>query len=182
MVTEQDMRDTFEVGFKAGVQQGNVSCLMCSYNSEALAGDKAWGYGVNGTGSAFDHGGIPSCANRYLMNDLARSQWGFRGYITSDVRSLFQQGNAAICIAAQNCECFQCIYCLLSLQVTAGCRVCGCSRDVAAGSHMGACGCSAGLCRMWAAAAAKNSHPVAHATAPLREPKATATPTRAQKQ
>ena len=28
--------------------------------------------------------GIPSCANRYLMTELARNTWGFQGYITSD--------------------------------------------------------------------------------------------------
>ena len=84
VVTAQDMADTYQVPFQAGVQQGKVSCLMCSYNAEAMAGGKAWGYGVEGPGSAYDHGGIPSCANRYLLNDLARTTWKFRGYITSD--------------------------------------------------------------------------------------------------
>ena len=84
VVTAQDMTDTYQVPFQAGVQQGKVSCLMCSYNAEAMAGGKAWGYGVEGPGSAYDHGGIPSCANRYLLNDLARMKWKFRGYITSD--------------------------------------------------------------------------------------------------
>jgi beta-glucosidase-like glycosyl hydrolase len=26
--------------------------------------------------------GIPSCANTFLLNDIARAQWGFDGYIT----------------------------------------------------------------------------------------------------
>ena len=30
VVAAQDMADSYEVGFKAGVQQGNVSCMMCS--------------------------------------------------------------------------------------------------------------------------------------------------------
>ena len=30
-------------------------------------------------------GAIPSCANKGLMNDLARAKWGLDGYITSDV-------------------------------------------------------------------------------------------------
>lgn len=64
---------------KAGVQHGGVTCMMCSYNAEAVAGGEPWGYGVAGSGSAHDHGGIPSCANRYLMNDLARNTWGFEG-------------------------------------------------------------------------------------------------------
>jgi len=28
--------------------------------------------------------GIPSCANKWLLTDLARNTWGFNGYITSD--------------------------------------------------------------------------------------------------
>ena len=28
--------------------------------------------------------GIPCCANRYLLTDLLRHRWGFRGYVTSD--------------------------------------------------------------------------------------------------
>ena len=51
---------------------------MCSYNAET------YGYGLFGPGSAEQHGAIPSCANKYLMTDLARGAWGFDGYITSD--------------------------------------------------------------------------------------------------
>ena len=29
-------------------------------------------------------GAIPSCANKGILNDLARAQWHFDGYITSD--------------------------------------------------------------------------------------------------
>lgn len=28
--------------------------------------------------------GVPSCANKWLMTDKARNDWGFQGYITSD--------------------------------------------------------------------------------------------------
>ena len=28
--------------------------------------------------------GIPACANSFLLRDVARSEWGFNGYITSD--------------------------------------------------------------------------------------------------
>ena len=28
--------------------------------------------------------GVPSCANKYYMNDIARNEWGFNGYIVSD--------------------------------------------------------------------------------------------------
>jgi len=38
--------------------------------------------GLYGAGN--QHGAIPSCANKYTMTDLARTTWGFNGYITSD--------------------------------------------------------------------------------------------------
>ena len=40
-----------------------MSGLMCSYNS------------VNG---------VPSCANDWLLNDVARGEWGLDGYVTAD--------------------------------------------------------------------------------------------------
>ena len=46
-----------------GVERGKVSGLMCSYNS------------VNG---------VPSCANDWLLNDVARGEWGLDGYVTAD--------------------------------------------------------------------------------------------------
>jgi beta-D-xylosidase 4 len=49
--------------FQACVEEGKVSGLMCSYNA------------VNGK---------PSCANDWLLKDVARGEWGFDGYITSD--------------------------------------------------------------------------------------------------
>ncbi|KAI3451854.1 hypothetical protein Pfo_008519 [Paulownia fortunei] len=62
VVTDQDMADTYQVPFRSCILQGNASCLMCSYNS------------VNG---------IPACANHDLLQK-ARTDWNFRGYITSD--------------------------------------------------------------------------------------------------
>lgn len=75
-VTKQDMEDTYLPAFEVGVSTGKASSIMCSYNAET------YGYGTHGNGS--QGGAIPSCANRYLLNDLARERWGFDGYITSD--------------------------------------------------------------------------------------------------
>lgn len=63
-VTEQDMADTYLPAFEAcaSPDQGAGSCIMCSYNS------------VNG---------VPMCANNKYL-DLARNEWKFDGYITSD--------------------------------------------------------------------------------------------------
>jgi hypothetical protein len=63
IVTAQDLADTFQPSFQSCVQRADVSAIMCSYNS------------VNG---------VPSCANKPLLNDLVRSQWGFDGYVTGD--------------------------------------------------------------------------------------------------
>ncbi|CAA0822886.1 Probable beta-D-xylosidase 6 [Striga hermonthica] len=56
------MADTYQAPFKSCIQQGNASCLMCSYNA------------VNG---------VPACTNRELLQK-ARTEWNFKGYITSD--------------------------------------------------------------------------------------------------
>ena len=62
-VDEQDLTDTYLPPFQSGVQRGNASGLMCSYNS------------VNG---------VPSCGNKAYLNGKIRKEWGFDGYVTSD--------------------------------------------------------------------------------------------------
>ena len=62
-VTQQDLVDSYMPPFQACVEKGEVSGLMCSLNA------------LNG---------VPACANDWLMNRVARSDWGFRGYITTD--------------------------------------------------------------------------------------------------
>jgi len=76
VVTKQDMEDTYLPAFEAGVTRGGASSIMCSYNAET------YGYGIYGNGT--QEGAIPSCANKGILNDLARDKWGFDGYITSD--------------------------------------------------------------------------------------------------
>eukprot|EP01060_Flectonema_neradi_P013688 TRINITY_DN2042_c0_g1_i8.p1 TRINITY_DN2042_c0_g1~~TRINITY_DN2042_c0_g1_i8.p1 ORF type:complete len:748 (+),score=167.28 TRINITY_DN2042_c0_g1_i8:56-2299(+) len=63
IVNPQDEADTYLPTFYSCVVNGNASGMMCSYNE------------VNG---------VPSCANERIMNGLARGDWGFEGYITSD--------------------------------------------------------------------------------------------------
>jgi beta-glucosidase-like glycosyl hydrolase len=63
IVDEQDLVDTYLPPFQSGVQRGNASGLMCSYNA------------VNG---------VPSCANKPYLNGVLREKWGFDGYVTSD--------------------------------------------------------------------------------------------------
>jgi pre-mRNA-splicing factor SYF2/beta-D-xylosidase 4 len=62
-ITQQDLVDSYLFPFQSCVEKGKVSGLMCSYNS------------ING---------VPSCANSWLLDEVARGDWGFDGYITSD--------------------------------------------------------------------------------------------------
>ena len=62
-ISQQDLVDSYMLPFQACVEKGKVSSLMCSYNE------------VNG---------VPSCANKWLLQTVARDAWGFDGYITSD--------------------------------------------------------------------------------------------------
>jgi beta-glucosidase-like glycosyl hydrolase len=81
IVVQRDMDDTYLPAFEVGVKRGKASGLMCSYNAETF------GY-INlnkssGEGAA-PYAGVPSCANKGLLHDLARTKWGFDGYITTD--------------------------------------------------------------------------------------------------
>lgn len=63
---EVDSRSFWEYysrGFEACVKQGQVFTVMSSYNA------------MNG---------VPTTASRFLLTDLLREHWGFRGYVVSD--------------------------------------------------------------------------------------------------
>lgn len=62
-ISQQELEETHLPAFEAAVKEGEVSGLMCSYNS------------VNS---------VPSCANAWAMSTVARGAWAFDGYITSD--------------------------------------------------------------------------------------------------
>ncbi|XP_075764705.1 uncharacterized protein LOC102460632 isoform X2 [Pelodiscus sinensis] len=61
-VLERDWRMTFLPQFQACVDAGSYS-VMCSYNR------------ING---------VPACANKKLLTDILRAEWGFQGYVVSD--------------------------------------------------------------------------------------------------
>ncbi|XP_053124859.1 uncharacterized protein LOC128333399 [Hemicordylus capensis] len=65
-VAERDWRMTFLPQFEACVRAGAFS-FMCSYNS------------ING---------VPACANKKLLTDILRGEWGFQGYVVSDEGAL----------------------------------------------------------------------------------------------
>ena len=61
-VSERILREVFLYPFKKAVEAGVVS-VMASYN---------------------EIDGVPSHANKWLLNDILRKEWGFDGYIVSD--------------------------------------------------------------------------------------------------
>ncbi len=98
-VSMQDLVSDYLVPFQSCIENVQGSGLMCSYNA------------VNG---------VPSCANKWLMNDIARVEWGGMHspiYITSDCTAdldVYQQHNytktpeeavAAILKAGQDINC-----------------------------------------------------------------------------
>ncbi|XP_050393626.1 uncharacterized protein LOC126811774 [Patella vulgata] len=65
-VSMRDWRTTFLPAFRYCVEAGTYN-IMCSYNR------------ING---------IPSCANKQLLTDILRKEWGFKGYVVSDMNAL----------------------------------------------------------------------------------------------
>ena len=63
IISDEDLVQTYLPAFEAGIREGRAESVMCSYNS------------VNG---------VPSCANAFLLQDILRDQWDWKGYVVSD--------------------------------------------------------------------------------------------------
>ena len=57
------LQDVYLFPFREAVQKGNAVSVMASYN---------------------EIDGVPSHANKWLLRDVLRDQWGFKGYVVSD--------------------------------------------------------------------------------------------------
>lgn len=66
-IGDRDFWETYTPHFKAAVERANVQSVMCAYNR-------------------FD--GEACCGSSYLLNDLLRNVWGFKGYVVSDCWAL----------------------------------------------------------------------------------------------
>ncbi|HLH08525.1 MAG TPA: glycoside hydrolase family 3 N-terminal domain-containing protein [Terriglobales bacterium] len=66
-ISERILRETFFEPFQAVVQEANVGSVMASYH---------------------EIDGVPSHINGWLLTNVLRGEWGFRGYITSDGNGL----------------------------------------------------------------------------------------------
>lgn len=63
LATEQDIWDTYLPAFRACIVEGKAFSIMGAYTA------------LNG---------VPDCANTFLLDDVLRKQWGFKGYVVSD--------------------------------------------------------------------------------------------------
>jgi beta-glucosidase len=71
-VSMRELRETFLPPFKECVQQGGAISVMASYN---------------------EVDGVPSHANRWLLRDLLRKEWGFKGFVVSDYYAIWELGH-----------------------------------------------------------------------------------------
>jgi beta-glucosidase len=68
-VSMRDLREVFLPSFKAAVQEAGAISVMPSYN---------------------EVDGVPSHANRWLLRDVLRKEWGFRGFTVSDYYAIWE--------------------------------------------------------------------------------------------
>lgn len=61
--TPKDLWETYLPAFQSLVEEAKVESVMCAYNST---------------------NGEPCCSNKYLITDVLRKQWGFKGHVVTD--------------------------------------------------------------------------------------------------
>ena len=65
---ERDLRETYLPAFRATILDGKAYSVMCAYNRT---------------------NGEPCCANKRLMKDILRDEWGFDGFVVSDCGAIY---------------------------------------------------------------------------------------------
>jgi beta-glucosidase len=68
-IGERELRSMFLVPFRDAVQKANIYSVMPSYN---------------------EMDGVPAHANHFLLEQVLRREWGFKGYVFSDYEGLSQ--------------------------------------------------------------------------------------------
>ncbi len=63
VVSERTLREYYLPAYKVCVQEGNAQSIMGAYNA------------ING---------VPCNANKWLLTDILRNEWGFTGYVSTD--------------------------------------------------------------------------------------------------
>jgi len=70
-VSERVLRETFLQPFKDAIQKAGALSVMASYN---------------------EIDGVPSHANKWLLREVLRKEWGFRGFVVSDYYAIWELG------------------------------------------------------------------------------------------
>lgn len=70
-VSMRVLRETFLYTFREALREAGAITLMASYN---------------------EIDGVPSHANKWLLRDLLRKEWGFKGFIVSDYYAIWELG------------------------------------------------------------------------------------------
>ena len=70
-VSERVLRETFLHPFKEAIQKGGAISVMASYN---------------------EIDGVPSHASEWLLRDVLRKEWGFKGFVVSDYYAIWELG------------------------------------------------------------------------------------------
>jgi beta-glucosidase len=70
-VSMRVLQETFLYTFKEALREAGAETLMASYN---------------------EIDGIPSHANKWLLRDLLRKEWGFKGFVVSDYYAIWELG------------------------------------------------------------------------------------------
>jgi beta-glucosidase len=73
-VSMRVLRETFFYTFKVAIQKGGAISVMASYN---------------------EIDGVPSHANRWLLRDVLRKEWGFQGFVVSDYNGIWELSQRA---------------------------------------------------------------------------------------
>ncbi len=84
-VNEKNMREYYLQAFEACVREGGVKSIMSAYNAFSIDPNEK---DANGLGYDKSHGGLPCSANKMLLTDILRNEWGFDGYVTSDCAAI----------------------------------------------------------------------------------------------
>ena len=88
VVSMRDMVDSYLPPFQACVERGKAAGLMCSCATATQAAAAATLPCTDDCVNADNAvNGFPTCAWPWLLNQTARADWGFDGYITGKTHS-----------------------------------------------------------------------------------------------
>ncbi|MGA2864703.1 MAG: glycoside hydrolase family 3 N-terminal domain-containing protein [Verrucomicrobiota bacterium] len=71
-ISERVLRETFLRPFKEAIQKAGAISVMASYN---------------------EIDGVPSHANNWLLREVLRKEWGFKGFVVSDYYAIWELGD-----------------------------------------------------------------------------------------